>query len=188
LKLQDPIRRKRPGQLTRDNARPHTVRATQERIQELQWELLAHPPYSPDLAPSDFHLFGSLKNHLGGRGFGDDEEVETDVQKWRRQQSEDFCAAGKAMGQVYQCWWTICREINVFFQVRISLVSRFIAICDLFTDPPSYLLLPPPICGLDLHCAFVLHCLRLHYLEASHQSSAWHTAAITINFDSYFAG
>jgi hypothetical protein len=41
--------------------RPHTAQATQERIQELQWELLEHPPYSGDFAPSDFHLFGLLK-------------------------------------------------------------------------------------------------------------------------------
>jgi hypothetical protein len=37
---------------------------TQERIQELKWELLEHPPYSPDLAPSDFHLFGPQKTTL----------------------------------------------------------------------------------------------------------------------------
>jgi hypothetical protein len=55
LKLRDAIRRKLPGQLVRgvllhrDNARPHTARATQGRIQELLWELLEHPPYSPDL-------------------------------------------------------------------------------------------------------------------------------------------
>jgi histone-lysine N-methyltransferase SETMAR len=70
--LRDAIRRKHPGQLARwvllhhDNARPHTVRATQERIQELQWELFEHPPYSPDLVSSDFYLFGPLKKHLGG--------------------------------------------------------------------------------------------------------------------------
>jgi hypothetical protein len=46
------------------------------------------------LAPHDFHLFGPLKNHLGGRRFTQDEEVEAEVQKWLRQQSEDFCAAG----------------------------------------------------------------------------------------------
>jgi histone-lysine N-methyltransferase SETMAR len=51
------------------NARLHTARATQERIRELQWELLEHPPYSPDLAPRDFCVFGSLKKkHLGGNG------------------------------------------------------------------------------------------------------------------------
>jgi plasmid stabilization system protein ParE len=30
------------------------------------WELLSHPPYSPDLAPSDYHLFGPLKDRLRG--------------------------------------------------------------------------------------------------------------------------
>jgi histone-lysine N-methyltransferase SETMAR len=59
--------------LHHDNARGHTARATQEGIQELQWDL----PYSPDLAPSDFHLFGPLKNYPGGKRFADDEEVET---------------------------------------------------------------------------------------------------------------
>jgi histone-lysine N-methyltransferase SETMAR len=69
-KLWAAIHRKGPGQLVRrvllqhNNARPHTARATQERIQELQWELPEHPPYSPDLAPSDFHLFGLLKTTL----------------------------------------------------------------------------------------------------------------------------
>jgi histone-lysine N-methyltransferase SETMAR len=64
------IRRKPPGQLERevllhhDPTRPHTAVATQERIQELQWELLQHPPYSPHLASNDFHLFGPLKNTL----------------------------------------------------------------------------------------------------------------------------
>jgi hypothetical protein len=49
LKLWDAIRRICPGQLARgvllhlDNARPHTVQATQERIKELQWELFEHP-------------------------------------------------------------------------------------------------------------------------------------------------
>jgi hypothetical protein len=31
---------------------------------------------------------------LGGKRFADDEEVETQVRKWLRQQSKDFCAAG----------------------------------------------------------------------------------------------
>jgi hypothetical protein len=25
-----------------------------------------------------------------------------------------FLGTGKAMGELYQCWWRICREINVF--------------------------------------------------------------------------
>jgi hypothetical protein len=49
-----------------------------------------------------------------------------------------FLRTGKAIGQVYQCWWRICREINVLLQFRISRVLRFMSICDLFTDSPSY--------------------------------------------------
>jgi histone-lysine N-methyltransferase SETMAR len=95
LKLQEVIQKQRPGQLARgvllhhDNARPHRARATQKRIQELHRELLEHLPYSPDLASSDFYLFGPLKTTLVAN-FADDEEVEMEVQKWLRQQSKDF--------------------------------------------------------------------------------------------------
>jgi histone-lysine N-methyltransferase SETMAR len=87
MKLWDAIHRKGPGPLARgvllhhDNARPHAARETQKRIQEPQWELLEHPPYSPDLASSEFYLFGPLKDHLDGKYFADDEEVETEVLK-----------------------------------------------------------------------------------------------------------
>jgi hypothetical protein len=55
-----------------------------------------------------------------GKRFVDEEEVETEVQKWLRQQPKYFYACGfrrtgKAMGQVYQCWRRICRGINVCF-------------------------------------------------------------------------
>jgi hypothetical protein len=52
-----------------------------------------------------------------------------------------FRRTGKAMRQAYQCWWRICREINVFFQGRISHVLRFISISHLFTDCTSYYLI-----------------------------------------------
>jgi histone-lysine N-methyltransferase SETMAR len=102
LMLRDAIRRKRPGQLARrvlihhDNARPHAARGIQERIQELQWELLEHPPYNLDLAPSGFYLFGPPKkeNNRGDKRSDDDEEVETEMWKWLRQQSKDFYAMG----------------------------------------------------------------------------------------------
>jgi histone-lysine N-methyltransferase SETMAR len=91
LKLRDASRRKPPGQLARglllhhDNSRPHIARATQDRIQVLQWELLDHAPYSPDLVPIDFHLCGPLENRLGGKRFADDVKVETEVRKWLTQ-------------------------------------------------------------------------------------------------------
>ncbi|GBN11170.1 hypothetical protein AVEN_170931-1 [Araneus ventricosus] len=44
-----------------DNAQPHTARLTQRKTEEFRWQILKHPLYSPDLAPSDYHLFGLLK-------------------------------------------------------------------------------------------------------------------------------
>uniref|UniRef100_A0A914ID48 Mos1 transposase HTH domain-containing protein n=1 Tax=Globodera rostochiensis TaxID=31243 RepID=A0A914ID48_GLORO len=49
-----------------DNARPHTANLTKMALQELGWEVLPHPAYSPDVAPSDYHLFRSLSNALSG--------------------------------------------------------------------------------------------------------------------------
>ncbi|XP_004208958.2 histone-lysine N-methyltransferase SETMAR-like [Hydra vulgaris] len=55
--------------LQHDNARPHCARRTLEKINELGWEVLPHPPYSPDIAPSDFHLFRSLQHFLSDKKF-----------------------------------------------------------------------------------------------------------------------
>ena len=48
---------------------------TMAKLHELGYELLPHPPYSPDLASSDFFLFADLKRMLTGKKFSSDEEV-----------------------------------------------------------------------------------------------------------------
>ena len=45
-------------------ARPHTTTATSAAIANFRFEVVPHPPYRPDLAPSDFGLFSGLKKHL----------------------------------------------------------------------------------------------------------------------------
>jgi len=47
-----------------DNAHPHVAARTMDTIKKLKWYVLPHAPYSPDLAPSDYHLFSPLKEHL----------------------------------------------------------------------------------------------------------------------------
>ena len=54
-----------------DNARPHFSKLTRAAIDGLGLSVLPHPPYSPDLAPSDFFLFGYLKEKLKGKHFPD---------------------------------------------------------------------------------------------------------------------
>ena len=58
-RLQQAIEKKRPELINRrdvvfhhDNVRPHTSLLTRQKLRELGWEVLMHPPYSPDIAPS----------------------------------------------------------------------------------------------------------------------------------------
>ena len=46
------------------------------------WTVLPHPPYSLDLAPSDFHLFTPLKDGLRVQRFPDNDAVIAAVKKW----------------------------------------------------------------------------------------------------------
>jgi histone-lysine N-methyltransferase SETMAR len=46
-----------------------------EKLRDLQYELLEHPSYSPDLAPSDFCLFPKLKLFLAGQRFASNQEA-----------------------------------------------------------------------------------------------------------------
>jgi histone-lysine N-methyltransferase SETMAR len=52
-----------------DNTRPHTATAPQEFMNEDGLERAIHPPYSPDLAPSDLGLFSHVKHYLRGQSF-----------------------------------------------------------------------------------------------------------------------
>jgi histone-lysine N-methyltransferase SETMAR len=86
----------KPMILQHDNATPHTSFFTKAAVENIGFEVLEHPPYSPDLAPSDYWLFGTLKKHLKGIHFTSDEEVQAAVSKWFREQPEQFYSDGFA--------------------------------------------------------------------------------------------
>jgi len=75
VQLKDILREERRGLVTNgvlflhDNAPTHWALATQKKLAYLGFHFLDHPPYSPDLAPSDYHLFPGLKKQLKGRHF-----------------------------------------------------------------------------------------------------------------------
>jgi transposase len=80
--------------LLHDNARPHTAARTLALLEYLNWELFEHPLYSPDLAPSDYHLFTCLKNWLRSQRFNSNEELMEGVKKWLSSQAADFFDTG----------------------------------------------------------------------------------------------
>ena len=73
-----------------DNALAHWTLATQKKLAYLGFQCPDHPPYSPDLAPSDYHLFPGLKKQLKGRRFSSDAEGIAAAETWLDGQPSDF--------------------------------------------------------------------------------------------------
>ncbi|CAK9812396.1 Mariner Mos1 transposase [Anthophora quadrimaculata] len=68
--------------LQHDNARPHVASAVKTYLETLKWEVLPHPPYSPDIAPSDYYLFRSMTHGLAEQHFTSYEDTKKWVDSW----------------------------------------------------------------------------------------------------------
>ena len=77
-----------------DNARPHSSFVTRKTLFELCWEVMRHRPDSPDLAPSDYHLFRSLQNHLNGKTFDSNEAVKNELIQFFASKKQTFYESG----------------------------------------------------------------------------------------------
>lgn len=77
-----------------DNAPAHTSRVAKEKIQDLGYELLPHPPYSPDLAPCDFFLFPKLKSWLAGKKFSTNDEIISAVNGYFKEFDKNYFTEG----------------------------------------------------------------------------------------------
>lgn len=97
-KLSAAIKKKRRRRvnvvLLHDNARPHVASAVRQQLENWGWETIPHPPYSPDLAPSDYHLFRALKQYLRGKKFNDFSSIEADLNNFFEAQPSEFWAKG----------------------------------------------------------------------------------------------
>jgi len=98
--LREVIKEKRRGklsagtQLLHDNVPVHMSAKSQAAIQQCKFQQLNHPPYSPDLAPSDYFLFRVMKKFLRGKRFSSDEDVKKADTTWFQEQSKDFLCRG----------------------------------------------------------------------------------------------
>jgi len=71
MRLSRALKEKRPlyeqrhdKMILHDTARLHVAQPVKNYLETLKWEILPHPPYSPDISPSDYHLFRSMANGL----------------------------------------------------------------------------------------------------------------------------
>ena len=69
----------KPGQpaiiFHHDNDRPHVAIPVKNYLENSGWEVLPHPPYTSDLAPSDYNLFWSMQNALTGIRFTSEQGI-----------------------------------------------------------------------------------------------------------------
>ena len=90
-----------------DNARAHTSRETRALLEDKKVRVLPHPAYSPDLSPSDFFLFGTLKEKMKGTTFSNGMEV---------------------LDKIYELWSAIPKETfrRVFdnWKMRLNFVIK----------------------------------------------------------------
>jgi histone-lysine N-methyltransferase SETMAR len=88
--------------LQHDSVRPNIACLTFYTIQKNGWELLFCPPYSPDLAPSDNHLFWPLKDRLTGHYYKTDMAVQEAKRSWLWGAGMDFYCRG--IFKILQHW------------------------------------------------------------------------------------
>ena len=99
-KLKIALAKKQQGKLHRqilfhdDNAPAHTAKTVTTILREFCWEILSHPPYSPDLAPCDSFLFSKLKEHLKGTRFQSVNEAKRKVVTWLTRHALKFYQKG----------------------------------------------------------------------------------------------
>ncbi|RUS78489.1 hypothetical protein EGW08_013736 [Elysia chlorotica] len=113
-RLRSELVRRRRGKLRNgvlllhDNAPAHRARQAVETADQCNYEILPHPPYSPDLAPSDFCLFPNLKKSIKGRRFEDIEGAISAVEEWFQAQNDTFYSQGllKVKDRWQKC--TVC--------------------------------------------------------------------------------
>jgi len=96
VQLKDILKENRSGKVSkgvlflRDNVPAQRALATRKKLAYLGFQFLGHPPYSLDLAPSDYHLFPGLKKQLKSRHFSSDAEVISAAETWLDGQTSEF--------------------------------------------------------------------------------------------------
>lgn len=100
--------------LQADNAKPHTSRKSMETINSLDGiELLPHPPYSPDVAASDFHLFRSMSHFLRGRCFENEKALHEELTNFFDSRPAEWYKSG--IQKIAQRWALVCQNDGFYF-------------------------------------------------------------------------
>lgn len=94
--------------------RGYTAKATLKTTSDLGWKILPHAAYSPDLAPSDYHLFRSLQHHVADSHFTSVEEVEKNIVEFIDSKQPSFFRSG--IRQLPERWQKCVESKEDYFE------------------------------------------------------------------------
>lgn len=122
MRLSRALKEKRPETVARhdkvilqhDNARPHVAQPVKTYLETLKWEVLPHPPYSPDIAPSDYYLFRSMQHGLADQHFSNYGEVKNWIDSWIGAKPADFFRDG--IRQLPERWEKVVANDGQYFE------------------------------------------------------------------------
>lgn len=122
MRLKRALNEKRPDYATRhesiifhhDNARPHCSIPVKNYLEYCGWEVLPHPPYSPDIAPSDYYLFRSMHNELTGIRFTSAEGIKNWLESFFASKPEKYFWDG--IHKLPERWAKIVASDGQYFQ------------------------------------------------------------------------
>jgi len=144
IRLSHALREKRPEYeqrydkviLLHDNARPYVAKVVKKYLETLKWDILPHPPYSPDIAPSDYWLFRRNKSSV--HFFRRNRKLAPKLDRLQRRVifSRWNSKIAWEMGKSSRQRWTIllcsffcfeinCFEINFFWTDRTNLYFHY---------------------------------------------------------------
>ena len=92
------------------NTRPHASGAVSEILEKNVWQVLPHPPYSPDMSPPAFDLFPKLKKPLRGKRLRSTEEVSNEVTRVIRRINNEGVLTG--IQDLPKCWAAVIKHIG----------------------------------------------------------------------------
>lgn len=99
--------------LQHDNARPHIAQPVKTYLETLKWDVLPHPPYSPDIAPTDYHLFRSMTHDLADTRFNSYEDIKNWIRSWIASKDEEFFRSGIRM--LPELWANVVASDGQYF-------------------------------------------------------------------------
>ena len=99
-----------------DNARPHTAKLTSDLLASFKWNIVQHPPYSPDIAACDFYLFRSMQGFLRDTYFHCSAEAKKYVDSYFRKKGKEEGFYERAILKLAQRWQKVVDADGDYFK------------------------------------------------------------------------